>query len=140
MIVGFNVTSVKAHSEESRESASEIKINSTPSVLDVEEVKVAEMKDVVRVKFAFTTKYEPKIGEINIEGALLWRGEKYKDVLRLWKDGKKLESGAAIEILNAIFRRCLTRVISLAEELRLPPPLQFPKVVAGKPAEPVKAA
>ena len=75
-----------------------------------------------------------------MEGSLLWKGDKQADVLRLWKEGKKLEAGAAVEILNAIFRRCLTRSVTLSEELRLPPPIQFPKVTTEKPAEPPKAA
>ena len=34
----------------------------------------------------------------------------------------------ALEVLNAIFRRCLTKGIDIAAELGLPPPIRFPVV------------
>jgi hypothetical protein len=138
MILGFTINSVKANNKDLK-GVQKVNINSIPNVLDIEKITLPEVNEALCVKFSFVTKYEPVMGEIILEGSLLWKGEKQADVIKLWGDNKKLETDAGIEILNAVFQRCLPRTINLAEELRLPPPIQFPKVVAGEPTESAKA-
>lgn len=130
MIIGLNFTAMNAKVEEGKLGTKGISVNSTPKIVAVEKADVLEMKDVLRIKFDFVSKYEPDVGEISLSGALLWRHPDAKKVLKLWEDEKKLETKAAVEILNTIFRRCLAKALILAEDVRLPPPVQLPVVKA----------
>ena len=133
MIVGLNFSAVSAKAEEGKLGTKGINVNSSPKIVAVEKADVLDMKDVLRIKFDFVSKYEPAVGEIALSGTLLWRSSDAKKVLKAWEDEKKLETKAAVEILNAIFRKCLAKALVLAEDVRLPPPVQLPVVRAKTP-------
>jgi len=130
MIVGFNFNSMNVKVNEDKLSARGITVNSVPSVTDLEKAEVLNMKDILRVKFRFEAKYEPDVGEIVMDGSLLWRDGDAKKALKLWEEEKKMESKSGVEVINTIFRRCLAKAVVLAEDVRLPPPVQFPMVRA----------
>ena len=58
-------------------------------------------------------------------------GEK---IISAWKKDKKLDDKIAVDVLNAIFRRCLVETIHISDILRLPPPIRLP-IVQAKPKE-----
>jgi hypothetical protein len=130
MIIGMNFTSINAYTKD--QPTKQVKVHSAPRRVDIEEYKIIEMSDVVRVKFTFVCEYTPDVGKVNIEGQVLWKDASTKDILARWEADKKLEGKIAAPILNTIFRRCVTKTVELADELRLPPPVQFPVVVEGK--------
>ena len=130
MIVGMNFTSIKAYTKD--QLLPNVNVSSIPKILDVEEFSVMDMKDVAKIKFGFVCEYSPDVGKVEIEGMVLWKDANMKEILSAWKADKKLNTKIAAPVLNAIFRRCLTKSIELADELRLPPPVQFPVVVEGK--------
>lgn len=132
MLVGMNLTSIRAYTKD--QPFPKVNVNSAPKVVDVEEFPVADMKDVLRIKFGFVCEYSPDVGKVEIEGSVLWKDANAKDILKSWKDERKISTKVAAPILNAVFRKCLTKTIELSEELRLPPPVQFPVVVEGKPS------
>jgi hypothetical protein len=132
MIVGFNLSSLNAKVNEDKLGTTGITVNSAPSITGIEKADILDMKDVLRVKFVFAAKFEPDVGEINLEGSLLWRDHDAKKALKMWEEEKKLESKAGLEILNTVFRKCLAKAVVLAEDVRLPPPVQFPVVRAQK--------
>ena len=129
-IVGLNLKNVSANVEEKKVVEGNINVNSAPTIEGVEKktVGLPGLKDVVSINFKFETIYEPKIGEIVIKGEVLYYTEKEKEMVDKWKKEKKLDENVAAEVLNAIFRRCLTKAIDLSNELRLPPPIRFPIV------------
>jgi hypothetical protein len=126
-IIGFNFKSIKAVNEE-KSIKGEISINSTPSIKDVEKKDLDVIKDVIAIQFEFKTLYEPKMGEISFEGEILYKTDDIKKIMKTWKDDKKLDDVIAVEVLNTIFRRCLTKANALSDEVRLPPPIRFPVV------------
>jgi len=132
MILGLNLNSINAKINEEKTGTKGISVNSSPKIINISKADVLDMKDVLRVEFNFTSKYEPDVGEISVHGNLLWRDHDAKKVLKMWEDEKKLESKAGLEILNTIFRKCLAKAVVLAEDVRLPPPVQFPMVRAQK--------
>ncbi len=125
-IVGFNLNSIKADVS-NRVVKGELNIGSTPTITNVEKRSVMDI-DVAAVSFKFETKYEPGIALITIEGELLYKTDDIKKIIKIWKDEKKLPDDTAVEVLNLIFRRCLTKAIVLSEDIGLPPPLSFPVV------------
>lgn len=138
MIIGMNFSSVSAKVDESKLGSKGVTVNSSPTILSVEKADVLDMKDVLRIKFNFAAKYEPALGDILIEGSLLWRNPDAKKVLKMWEEEKKLESKAGVEVLNTIFRRCLAKAVVLAEDVRLPPPVQFPVVRPAQKTEKIE--
>lgn len=130
-IIGFNLKSIKAVNEE-KNTKGEVNINSTPTIKSVEKRDLDITKDVIAVQFDFKTVYEPKIGEISFEGEILYKTDDVKKILKAWKDDKKLDDSVAVEILNNIFRRCLTKANTLSDDVRLPPPVQFPVIQKKK--------
>lgn len=107
-----------------------ININSTPKIAGIEkkDVNMIGMDDVISFAFSFETKYEPDIGKIEFTGEVLYQSIDAKNILNKWKKEKKINDDLAVEVLNAVFRKCLSKGIDIAMELRLPPPISFPMV------------
>lgn len=123
---GFNLVNAKKTGVPSRQ---EIKINSTPKILDIKEINVPNMtKKALSFDFEFVTTYNPKIAEIKIGGNIIYIAKSNRAVLNEWKKKKTIPEEVSVEILNNLFRRCLLKISYIAEDLQLPPPLQFPKV------------
>jgi hypothetical protein len=57
-----------------------------------------------------------------------------KETLKNWEKNKKLPKEVEIEVKNFLFRKCLTIGVNLSENMQLPPPLIFPRVMS-KPAQ-----
>ena len=125
-VFGFYFTSVNANVNEEHLFGS-INVTSTPSIESVEKKEVPNMKDVVGVKFKYTTNYE-KAGDVVLAGEVLYKVEDAKKTEKLWKDNKRMEDDIAVDILNFILRRCVVKTLELSDALRLPPPIQFPTV------------
>lgn len=136
-IIGFNIKSIHAYIDDKKVEGP-IDVNSAPVIESVrkKDLNIPGMKEILSIEFHFTTRYDPKIGEISITGEVLYQAEDTKKVLSMWKE-KKLESSLAVDVLNTIFKKCLTKSVGIADELRLPPPLNFP-VVKGEPSKEIK--
>ncbi len=128
-IVGFRFTSLEGKRLEDTKTETQIKVNSTPRVTMLKEVDIPTFRDkALSLDFEFTTTYEPKLAEIKIKGNILYLSKDNESVLKSWKKDKKLPDEMNIEILNNLFRKCLVKISSIAEDLQLPPPLQMPRV------------
>ena len=132
-VIGLQFKSISA-SASGKNVSGNIDVNSSPKIDDIErsERDFVGLRDILKVSFTFETKYEPEVGEIIIKGEALYQSDDHNAILNKWKKDKKLDDQLALDVINSLFRRCLTKVIELSEELRLPPPVQFPVL---KPAE-----
>lgn len=129
-ILGFNLNSISAKVNEEKLGEDKININSSPKIENVEKADLAlgSLKEVLSVDFSFNVSYEPSVGEINMKGAILYQTDDIKGIVAKWKKDKSLDGKIGIELMNVIFRKCLTKALDLSLDLRLPPPLQFPVV------------
>lgn len=129
-VIGFNINAINARVETAKERKGNVNVNSSPLItgIDKKEIELSGVKDVVAINFQFETKYEPKIGEIMLEGEVLYQSSNSKEIIAKWKKEKRMDDDMAIEVLNTIFRRCLAKAIEISAELRLPPPVSFPIV------------
>lgn len=129
-VIGFNINSINAKLGENADRKGDISVNSAPAIIDIEkrDMGLPWIGEVLAIGFRFETKYDPKIGEIAMEGEVLYHSTDQKDILARWKKEKKLDDKMAVEVLNAIFRHCLIRALDVSNELRLPPPISFPVV------------
>ena len=121
-VIGLTLSSMEAK-RGNVAPAGEIKVNSTPKIVEVKEVSVATLKKkALSLGFEFLTTYSPDIGEIKVGGEVLYLADKNATILSQWKKKKKLPEKVSVEILNHLFRRCLLKIANLAEDLQLPPP------------------
>ena len=129
-IIGFNLNSIHAAVDEKNAARDKIDINSTPKIVNIEkaELNFGGIKEVLSVDFDFVIKYEPAVGEIKMDGTILYQTDDAKDLLAKWKKDKQVDGKMATEVLNSVFRNCLTKALDLSLQLRLPPPIQFPVV------------
>lgn len=127
-VIGLNFKSFEAKREKDAIDG-EIKINSTPKIIDIKEVDVSSLgKKALSLDFDFVTTYDPQIAKFRITGDILFLTDNNEGILKQWKKEKKLPDDASIEILNHLFRRCLLKLSSIADDLQLPPPIQIPRV------------
>ncbi len=133
-VIGFNLASISGHANEKNMKGS-ININSTPTIESIEKHDLSSIgiNEAVNIKFKFVTVYEPDVGGLEFKGDILYQVGDAKKILKQWKDGNKMEDKMALDILNTIFRRCLSRAVEMADTLRLPPPIRFPVVTTEKP-------
>jgi len=132
MIVGFGIKSIVA--ERKNVPRGRIDINSTPKIVSVgwPDMKVFTKKRPVNIEFEFITRYEPDVAEIKIRGYVLYLGRGIKDLIKKWGKDKSFPREVDMEVKNFLFRKCLTLGVNLSENMQLPPPLIFPRVVQKK--------
>jgi hypothetical protein len=108
----------------------EMKINTSPKIISLKEIDVNAIgKKALALGFEFSTQYNPEIAEVKVNGEIIYVNEKQKsEILKNWKKNKKLPDNVGIEVLNHLFRHCLLKVATIAEDLQLPPPLNFPVI------------
>jgi hypothetical protein len=127
-VIGFAFNSFEGTREKTKASG-EIKVNSTPSITGVKELALPNFKEkALGISWEFTTSYEPHIGTLKVTGEVLYMTKDNKPILARWKKDKTLPDEQSVEVLNHLFRRCLLKTANMADDLQLPPPLNFPLV------------
>ncbi len=129
-VVGIQFTSIEAKKKANMKPGG--KINSVPKLTSAEEKELGGSfgsdKKALVIGFEFVTDYEPDSASIKLTGELLYMDDDIKKSLSEWKKNKALPEPAMIEVLNVLFRKCLAKVLVLAEDLQLPLPLPVPTV------------
>lgn len=119
-----------------------VRINNNINIADVKESDIsfgkASQKAII-FKFEFTSKYDPEIGNILIEGNTVYMGDDkvMKTVLEGWKKNKEVPQEVMSEVLNNVLSKCNVQAIILSRDIQLPPPIPMPKV-RDTPAAPKK--
>lgn len=124
VIVGIELTEIKAKKKKIAKGS--IRVNNNINIVKVE--RAGKDKELVRMSFNATTKYEPEVGEIVINGALLWLPTEKTDIVKEWKEKKKLPKQVAEEALNGIINRVTIEALILAKDVGLPSPIKLPRL------------
>ena len=84
----------------------------------------------LKFSYEFVTKYEPNLGNINIEGELLYLvpNDVVEKTLKEWKKDKKVSKELLAPILNAVLNKCSIKALLMSQDLNLPTPMQLPRV------------
>ncbi|MBW2966793.1 hypothetical protein KY342_06850 [Candidatus Woesearchaeota archaeon] len=129
-IIGSGFTKINV--EKKAPVKGKININNNASIKAVEEYPLPGKSNQkgLRFTFEFFSKYEPKIGEINIEGnvILLLEAKKGEEVLANWKKDKKLPKEVMTPVLNTALTNCNIQALILSKDVGLPPPIPLPKL------------
>jgi hypothetical protein len=140
-VIGFTLFSINAEKfdmqADSGSKGGEINVNSSPKIKELKEVTLPNLKKkALSMDFEFLTTYDPKIGEIKINGNLLLLADKNEPILEQWKKNKSIPQAVSVEVLNYLFKKCLLKISNVAEDLQLPPPIQFPVIKPKQKEEP----
>jgi hypothetical protein len=109
-----------------------INIANNVAIKDVGEVKISmgPNKTALKFNFQFTTKYQPDIGEILIEGDIIYltSEEEAKAIIAQWKKEKKIQKDVMNPVLNNVLNKCNIQALLLSREMNLPAPIPLPRI------------
>jgi len=128
-IVGFTFT--KLHAEKSETAATSIKLNTNMAVSGMERVPLslgASKEEALKLNFTFSSAFEPKVGQVLLEGFLLYIDNKplMEGIEKSWKKDKKLPRDLNSLIMNQIHSKCSVQAVILTKDIGLPPPFPLP--------------
>lgn len=118
----------KVPKKETSEKGVQVKNNS--KVKDIEKKEVPGAGEAVVVDFEYSVKYEPNFGDITVGGSVVYHDKNLDDKIEEEDGDIKLKGDAYMEVQNAILGSGSTQAIVLSKELKLPPPIQLPRVKA----------
>ena len=144
-IVGFTFTKMSA--ERKGAAHGRLNINNKSGILTVEKVPLAlgtgSPTPALKFTFEFKTIYEPSIGEIALNGEIVYmdKPESIDAVIKDWTTNKHLPAALHAHIMNSVLSRCSVESLLMSKELNLPSPIQLPRIrklapgqVPGNPA------
>lgn len=143
-IVGVHLTKIAAEKKPAA-NISKVGINNNISIADIAEkdFSLGQAKQLgLRFVFSFICEYSPDLGSITLGGEVLFleNEEKVKQILKEWKDGKKVAGDVMQAVLNAALHLCNIEALKLSQDISLPSPIPLPKVErkSAKPASTAK--
>jgi len=130
-IVGFNFTKILA--ERHTPVKGKINIQNKVTITDVGKSDLSLGKgkqDGVKFTFNYVSGYEPKVGEINLQGDLLFLTDAKgaKTISDSWKNDKKIPQNVMGQVLNTILQKCNVQALIASRDVNLPPMVPLPKV------------
>ncbi|MBS3117503.1 hypothetical protein J4430_01325 [Candidatus Woesearchaeota archaeon] len=134
-IVGFQFDKVSAEKKSKVKSKLEVKNSINIKGIEFESVALTRSKDsLLRFNFSFHTEFSQGLGDVVLEGHLLYYDEekKLKDLKRSWDNKEAMDPKLMARILNHILIRCNIKTLVLCEEVNLPPHLQIPTISPTK--------
>ena len=131
-IAGYYIKSIDAKKRNVAKDRIDINTNVNITGMEKATVGIKSKEPSIDISFEFQTRYEPNIGEIRLEGNVMYVGPRVNDALKTWKSEKKILQDVDVEVKNFLLRKCMTIEINLAENMGLPPPIMFPTVVVDK--------
>lgn len=125
-ILNFKLTKVTGERKDKTSKHTTVKANS--AIESIKKEKNDNVGEYLHVNFKYEVKYEPDVGEIVLEGNLWYTNPKLKDLMEDSKDKIQLKNEAVQEISTSIIRESLLESLDIAKKLRLPLPINLPRV------------
>ena len=130
-VISFNFTKINAE----RNKGARGKLNISNNV-SIKEVKIFDLKlgkneeKALKFDFKFEAVYDPKIGNIELLGEVVYLGkeETIKEAEKQWKKDKKVPKEIIEEVMSGILSKCNIEALLMSREIGLPPPIPLPKV------------
>ena len=84
--------------------------------------------------FEFLLHYEPDMGDIKIEGHLLYLEDpkKLKEMVKDWKKNKKISPEIMQSLFNTILAKANIKALQLSQDVNLPSHIQMPRLQQQK--------
>ncbi|MBI2671019.1 hypothetical protein HYX18_03520 [Candidatus Woesearchaeota archaeon] len=131
-IIGFNFDKIQVERSKKVEEKVEIKNNLGIKDVEIEKLSINNLNEVLKFIFEFSLVYEPNVGNITINGHILYTDDIkiIKDIQKEWKKNKKIETKLLELLLNNVLYRCHVKSLTLAQEVNLPMHLNLPTIHA----------
>ncbi len=130
-VVGFGFTRLNVERKGLAKGKISIRNNINVKNVDTTDLSLGKNKESGLVfTVEFKSVYEPAVGEITIEGEVIYLAEakKVKETLDKWKKEQKVENAVLGEVLNAALGKCNIQALILSRDINLPAPIPLPKV------------
>ena len=131
-IVGFNFDKTLAERKGRVQKGMRAAHNITINSITKEDVNLGKdsQKSGLKFSFEYEVKYEPKIGEILIQGHILYTDveKNVKDILSKWKKDKKIEPALMTQLINTAIIKSTIKALALSQDINLPPHLPIPTI------------
>jgi len=134
-IVGFNFSNISAKKNKAIEG--QVQIKSNVNITDVKEEKLPTGKtqaDGLRIDFKLNIDYEPKIGNLLLEGFIYYLDDPklIKELVKEYKKNKMLPKDVTAQIINSVLTRASVKALTMAQEVNLPPHIPLPAIKQDK--------
>ena len=129
-IIGFNFDRIIVERLDKIKKGMKVKNNLLIKELTNEEVGVGDSNKVVKLDFDFSVNYEPGVGNISLQGHLLFMEDpkQIDDLISAWNKDKKLPKDLSPMLLNTILARCNIKALAMSQEVNLPPHMRLPMI------------
>ena len=128
----LNFSFTKINVEKKQQTTKQISIKSGLNITNVVESQVVagSKQKAFKISFGFAVDYEPGVGNINLEGEIIYLAneETAKEINDNWTKKKALPKQIALVVFNRILQNCNVEALILSREINLPAPIQLPKV------------
>ncbi|NOQ55590.1 MAG: hypothetical protein GQ477_02165 [Nanohaloarchaea archaeon] len=124
----------KISSEKKKQPFGPIQISSNNQIIAITKETMPDGSYGLSVKFRYLTKYLNKdieIGTIDISGKVYYNGDRYEQILELWKNEKKMEPADSANIINVILSEASVTAVIISNQIKLPPPIPLPRAKAA---------
>ncbi|MBS3175610.1 hypothetical protein J4457_00020 [Candidatus Woesearchaeota archaeon] len=131
MIVGFSFNKILV--EKTGPIKGKVNISNNVSILSVDKTALnfgANKQESLRFNFEFKAEYTPKVGQILLNGDVLYMADEKqtKQALEEWKKQKKVSKELMEIIINNVLSKCNIEALILSREINLPPPIPLPRI------------
>ncbi|MBU3897019.1 MAG: hypothetical protein KJ697_03765 [Nanoarchaeota archaeon] len=127
-VIGINLKAVKATKID--KDIINVKVNNKADTTNVREENLPGIGEHgLLIDFEFSSIYNSdgkEVARIDMKGEVVYVGSDYKEIMKMWTKEKIIPEDTHIDIINTIFRRCVSKAIVLAEDIQLAPPIGLP--------------
>ena len=127
-VIGMRMDKVEAERKENVSIEGQIRILPVPRILQVQETQIpgpTGKVNIVEVIFEYTTTYDPPVGEIKVNGTIMFQDtEKVrKELVATWKEKRAINPDLGRDIIYRMTQHSFLVMMNLARELNLPSPM-----------------
>ena len=129
-MVGFSFTKILVERKDGPLGKMKVSNNLALQKLEKVPLALAGTENCLKLSFSFEANYEPKIGDIKLDGYVLYmeKENKMDELLEQWKKEKKLPKEIMQGLMNNILSKCSVEAVMLSREINLPPSIPVPRV------------
>ncbi len=128
-----SITFSKLNAEKKKAVRGKVNVANNVAIKSVEKTSLAmagSKQSSLKFTFEFTSKTEPEIGSILIEGDLVYMVDATQadEAVAAWKDSKPMRKEVITPVLNGILKKCNIEALILSQTMNLPSPVKLPTV------------
>ena len=132
-----SLTFSKIQAEKSKSIQGKVNVVNNVAIKNVEKANFvigSSKQESLKFSFEFTSKTEPSVGSILIEGDVLFlvKSEDVEDVLKSWEEKKPIPKEIITPVINGVLKKCNVEALILSQTMNLPSPIKLPSVSANE--------